>query len=180
MSTQKDGSIEMKQPFLIQRIQDALGDSIKDANIKKTPALAKEVLHKDENGPDRKQSWAYRSVIGMLGYLNSISRPDCLYSTHQCARFSANPKLMHERALKRIVRYLKGTKDKGIILKPQSDKGIECYVDADFAGGYIKEASHEPTSVMSRTGYVIYYMGCPILWVSVLVYILYDSCCNIT
>ncbi len=35
--------------------------------------------------------------------------------------------------------------------------GIECFVDADFEGAYNKE-SH------SQTGYVIEYVGCPILW----------------
>jgi hypothetical protein len=57
-------SIKMVQPYLIQRIIEDLGASVKDCNIKSTPAVAKEILHKDENGPERKQSWNYRSVIG--------------------------------------------------------------------------------------------------------------------
>ena len=72
---------------------------------------------------------------------------------------------------KRICRYLKGTFDekgnaRGIIMQPDLQAGIECYVDADFAGGYHKDLSHDPVSVLSRTGYVIFYMGCPLLWVS--------------
>ena len=85
---------------------------------------------------------------------------------HQCARFSANPKLIHERVVKRIVRYLKGTADKGIILKPNPSEGVTCYVDADFAGGYCNETKDDPIAVYSRTGYVIFYLGCPVLWVS--------------
>jgi hypothetical protein len=123
-------------------------------------------LHKDEHGPDRKQSWNYRSAIGMLNYLAASTRPDCSFAVHQCARFSSNPKLSHERAVKRIIRYLKGTKDKGIILRPDQSKGVQCYVDADFAGGYSKETSDDPVSVFSRTGYVIFYFGCPLIWVS--------------
>ena len=102
----------------------------------------------------------------MLNYLAATTRPDCLFSVHQCARFSANPRLSHERALKRIVRYLKGTQDKGIIYCPDKNAGFKCYVDADFAGGYSVETSDDPVSVFSRTGYVIYYMNCPIVWVS--------------
>ena len=41
-----------------------------------------------------------------------------------------------------------------------------CYVDADFAGGYCNETKDEPIAVYSRTGYVIFYLGCPVLWVS--------------
>ncbi len=56
--------------------------------------------------------------------------------------------------------------DKGIILKPDPDEGIKCFVDADFAGGYYNETKDEAISVYSRTGYVIFYYGCPVLWVS--------------
>ena len=158
--------IRISQPFLIERIIKLLGDSVKDANVKDTPAIHKEILHKDESGPDRKQRWSYRSAIGMLNYLTATTRPDCLFASHQCARFSANPKLSHERAVKRIIRYLKGTSDKGLIIKPDITKGIECYVDADFAGGYHFDLNEEPISTFSRTGYVIKYLNVPLIWVS--------------
>lgn len=160
------GTIELKQPFLIQRIIEALGDAVRDANIKKTPAEFKKVIHKDEHGPARKQDWNYRSLIGMLNYLASSSRPDISFAVHQAARFSADPKLIHEQAVKRIVRYLKGTSDKGILLKPDNSRGIECFVDASFAGDWLKDRADDPLSVVSRTGYVIFYMGCPVVWVS--------------
>jgi len=159
-------TVSLTQPYLIKRIIDAMGPAISDANTKSTPAVYKEILHKDEDGPERKQDWHYRSLIGMLNYLAASTRPDILYAVHQCARFSANPKLQHERALKRIVRYLKSTMDKGIILRPDPNDGIKCYVDADFAGGYSDETKDDPVSVHSRTGYVIIYYGCPVLWVS--------------
>ena len=49
--------------------------------------------------------------------------------------FFNNPMLSHERAVKRIGRYLLGTKNRGIVYNPDLKKGLECYVDADFAGG---------------------------------------------
>ncbi len=58
----------------------------------------------------------------MLNYLAASTRPDCLYAVHQCVRFSSDPRLSHERAVKRIVRYLKGTKDQGIILTPNKKR----------------------------------------------------------
>ena len=102
----------------------------------------------------------------MLNYLAVCTRSYLSFSVHQCARFSSNPKLSHERALKRIVRYLKGTKDKGIILTPNPSRGLECFVDADFAGGYTKETADDPVSVFRRTGYYIIYFGCPVIWIS--------------
>ena len=162
----KTGTVTMSQPFLIEKIIGALGDAVTEANVKDSPAVFKEILHKDEDGPERRQTWHYRSVIGMLNYLAASTRPDILFAVHQCARFSANPKLSHERAVKRIVRYLKGTKEKGIIMNPDRDKGIQCFVDADFAGGYSNETKDDPVSVFSRTGYVLFYFNCPVLWVS--------------
>ncbi len=121
---------------------------VKSANIKKTPAETRQVLHKDVDGPERKQQWQYASVIGMLMYLTG-TRPDILYAVHSCAQFTANPKLIHKQAVKRICRYLKGTADKGIILDPIPSRGIECYVDAGFAGDYSQANRTEPSSVLS-------------------------------
>jgi hypothetical protein len=160
------GEISLTQPFLIQRILDLLGDSVKEANVKQTPAEYKSPLHKDLDGPERKQKWNYRSAIGMLNYLAASTRPDILCAVHSAARFSANPKLIHEQAIKRICRYLKGTTDKGIILKPDASRGVDCYVDASFATEYDKSRALDPSCVLSRTGYAILYKGCPVIWVS--------------
>ena len=39
--------VEMTQPYLIEKIIELLGDSIKDTNVKSTPALYKEILYKE-------------------------------------------------------------------------------------------------------------------------------------
>ena len=91
----------------------------------------------------------------MLGYLQGTSRPDLSIPTHQCARFNNDPKLSHARAVKKIVRYLLDTRDKGIIFSPDLSKGLECFVDADFGGGWKDEDHDSPESVLSRTGCVI-------------------------
>ena len=155
-------TIQLNQPALIKRIIDSL--QLKDQRQHDTPA--DQTLTRDSDGPERKLDFHYRSLIGQLNYLTSTSRPDILFATHQCARFCNDPKLSHEIAAKRIVRYLKRTSDKGIIMKPDTTKGFECYVDADFAGTWTKEEAHRPEGCLSRTGYVIFYAGCPIIWSS--------------
>jgi hypothetical protein len=102
----------------------------------------------------------------MLGYLQSSTRPEISMAVHQCARFNANPKLCHEKAVKRIARYLLGTIDKGIKYSPDPNRGLECYVDADFAGGWSSGDHTNPECVLSRTGFVIMYAGCPVTWMS--------------
>ena len=70
----------------------------------------------------------------MLGYFQGTTRPDIAMATHQCERFNNYPHLSHERAVKRIGRYLLDTRDKGMIYRPDITRGIERYVDADFSG----------------------------------------------
>jgi hypothetical protein len=162
----KEGFV-LSQPHLIGRIIEALNfDPKTTKGARGNTPVAYPLLSKDENGPHRKASWKYRSLIGMLGYLQGTSRPDISMPTHQCARFNIDPRLSHERAVKRIGRYLIDTKDKGMIYRPDTSRGLECYVDADFAGGW-KDGDHaSPESVLSRTGFVIMFAGCPITWQS--------------
>lgn len=160
----KDGRFELTQTHLIQRFLDVVGLE-EGHKTKPTPAM-KPLLFKDLDGIDRKHKWNYRQAIGMLTYLQGTTRPDIAMAVHQCARFSIMPKLTHERAIYRIAKYLKGTNDKGIIIKPNKNLGLECFVDADFAGGWNQADAQNAESVMSRTGYVIMLCGCPLLWCS--------------
>ena len=50
--------------------------------------------------------------------------------------------------------------------KIHKEKGIKCYVDADFAGGYNKQHATDPKDCLSRMGFVIKYAGCPLIWTS--------------
>ena len=89
----KDESLKLAQSFLIKRILTLLG--MKDEsvhNTKPTPAV-EPLLNKDIMGENRKNNWSYRTIIGMLTYLQGTTRPDISMAVHQCARFSASPKL---------------------------------------------------------------------------------------
>ena len=66
----------------------------------------------------------------------------------------------------RYLLYLKRHNKLGIKYKPDASKSIVVNVDASFAGEWNTAWSDEPSSVMSRTGYIILYAGCPIIWCS--------------
>ena len=100
----------------------------------------------------------------MISYLQGTTRPDIAMATHQCARFNNDPHLSHEQSVKRIGIYLLDKRYMGMVYIPDITRGLECYVDSDFAGGW-KDGNHDsPESVLSRTGFVIMYAGCPITW----------------
>ena len=159
------GYIHMTQLGLAKRIIEALGLDLKLTKPKGTPAERKPLI-KDENGPPRQESFNYASVVGMLLYLSGHTRPDLTYSVSQVARFMFAPNRLHEDAIKRIGRYLVGTWDKGMILKPTTLLNINAYPDADFAGLYGYEDNNDPVCVRSRTGFVITVANCPVFWSS--------------
>jgi hypothetical protein len=77
---------------------------MKNAKPIKTPMGTNGHFDLDTGGKSVDQK-VYRSMIGSLLYL-CASRPDIMLSVRMCARFQANPKEVHLRAMKRIMRYL--------------------------------------------------------------------------
>ena len=65
-----------------------------------------------------------------------------------------------------VLRYLKGSADKGMVIKPDMNQILDCYVDSDFGGNYPVYPDQDPNSTKSCSGYVILFQGCPTLWVS--------------
>jgi hypothetical protein len=156
----------MTQPHLIDSILKELRLDQSDSKSKNTPAATSKLLTKHSNSEAFDGHFNYRRVIGKLNYLEKSTRPDIAYAVHQCARFCADPKEEHGKAVKWLGRYLQRTKDKGLILKPNNNS-FDTYVDANFAGDWNpEEAPDDDVTARSRYGYIITYMGCPIAWAS--------------
>ena len=51
-----------------------------------------------------------------------------------------------------------------LFMNPDPEKGIKCYVDADFEVRWNQEEGNYPVVVLSIKGYVITYTNCPIIW----------------
>ena len=139
-----DGGYKLTQEGLIKKVLEATG--MQDCNPEDTPTTSTGPLGKDINGkaPQRQHQWQYASVIGMMMCLTSNSRPDIAFAVHQCARFTHCVKASHENAVLRICKYLKGTQNDGLILRPNKKLKVECYADADFAGLYSPEEPEVP------------------------------------
>jgi hypothetical protein len=158
---QPDGTLLMAQSGLIERILIDLGltDS---TSTKATPAA--EILGPFKSSPPFEESFNYRSVLGKILYVSSNTRCEITLANHQCARFSIDPRSPHGVAIKRIGRYLLGSRDKGMIIKPTKDITLDCYADADFAGLFSTSDPEDPKSVKSRSGYVITLGHIPVSW----------------
>ncbi|GKU88975.1 hypothetical protein SLEP1_g3180 [Rubroshorea leprosula] len=97
----------------------------------------------------------YRKLVGSLQYL-AFTRPDISFAVSRLSQFMHKPTDVHWQALKRVLRYLRGTTSHGILLRPQQSLSIHAFSDADWAG--------DRDTCLSTTGYIVFLGGNPILW----------------
>ncbi|KAK2375338.1 putative mitochondrial protein [Trifolium repens] len=127
---QMDDTIFISQSKYARNIIKKFG--MDNATHKRTPAPTHLKLTKDEKGISVDQS-LYRSMIGSLLYLTA-SRPDITYAVGVCARYQADPKVSHLTQVKRILKYVNGTSDYGIMYSHCENSTLYGYCDADWAG----------------------------------------------
>jgi hypothetical protein len=102
-----------------------------------------------------------------LNYLAQTTHPDIMYAMHQIAKYSADPREPHGKAILYLVRYLKKSQELGIHFNPKPEKGFDCYCDADFSGNWTSTiADVDPSTSKSCSEWAIFYAGCPIIWAS--------------
>lgn len=75
----------------------------------------------------------FRSLAGTLQYL-TFTRPDIAYAVQQICLYMHDPREPHLPALKRILRYIRGTLHMGLVLRPSSSAELVVYSDVDWAG----------------------------------------------
>jgi len=80
----------------------------------------------------RMKNVPYREAVGSLMYASMGTRPDITFATSTVAQFLENPGWEHWEAVKRIFRYLKGTKDLKLVYGGEV-KDLVGFVDADGA-----------------------------------------------
>ena len=92
---------------------------MKDCKSAKVPMdsgieLVKDVYQGKAYQATKEQIQGYQSLVGSLLWLACMTRPDISFSVGKCSRYASNPTPTHDAALKRIVRYLKGSKRLGL------------------------------------------------------------------
>ena len=127
---QMEDSIFLSQSKYAKNIVKKFG--MENASQKRTPAPTHLKLTKDEKGVSVDQS-LYKSMIGSLLYLTA-SRPDIAFAAGVCARYQADPKVSHANHVKRILKYVNGTSDYGMLYSHGSSSALIGYCDADWAG----------------------------------------------
>ncbi|GJV47755.1 retrovirus-related pol polyprotein from transposon TNT 1-94 [Tanacetum coccineum] len=92
----------------------------------------------------------YASAVESLMFAMICTRPDIAHAVRVVSRYMAKPGREHWEAVKRILRYIKGTSDVALCFG-ESDVIVKGYVDSDYAGDLDRSKS--------TTGYVFTLCG---------------------
>ena len=85
----------------------------------------------DALGPD--DSTKYRSLVGALKYL-TLTRPDISFAVNKVCQFLHAPTTVHWSAVKRILRYIRGTLNLGLKIGASKYMIVSAFSDADWVG----------------------------------------------
>lgn len=164
IDTSDDGSIiTLSQTHYIDSILKRFG--LEDANSVATPLDPNVNLDYDDPHSSQSEnpglgSTLFATAIGSLSYAALATRFDIAFAVFRLAQFTKNPQPKHWTAVKRIFRYLKGTKDFKLTYGgPDQDWTTELsiYCDADWASSADRK---------SVSGYVFTLAGGAIAWSS--------------
>uniref|UniRef100_A0AAV1TPS2 Reverse transcriptase Ty1/copia-type domain-containing protein n=1 Tax=Peronospora matthiolae TaxID=2874970 RepID=A0AAV1TPS2_9STRA len=131
------GTISIRQSKIAKDILEKFG--MEHSNPVKTPQEPGLKLTRSmcEGGCKHEYTMAnvpYRNAVGCLMYLMVGTRPDLAAAVGVLSQFVADPCPTHWQALKRMFRYVQGTKTHGIEFQATSNDKLQGYSDADWAG----------------------------------------------
>lgn len=104
---------------------------------------------------DVMEQYPYQSLIGALMHLAVSTRPDIAYAVNFLSQFNTNYDIAHWKAAKRVLRYLRGTSDYGLVYE-RTGLPLFGVVDADWAGNAVDRRSY--------SGFAFIFAGAPVSW----------------
>jgi hypothetical protein len=87
-----------------------------------------------ESGSNKEEDFPYIETVGALLFLANGTRPDMSAHVNNLACYNKSFGDEHVNAIKDVIRYIKGTNDFRLLLKPATKNHVNLYTDADWAG----------------------------------------------
>jgi transposase InsO family protein len=128
-----------------------------DTPMEKGCTLSLDQCPKNDEEKNQMSKVPYASVIGSLMYAMLCTRPDICFAVGMVSRYQSNPGPAHWRAVKRILRYLRGTSDHALCYHG-GDLRLTGYSDADWAS--------DKDERKSTSGYAFILGGGAVSWCS--------------
>ncbi|XP_026378126.1 uncharacterized protein LOC113272518 [Papaver somniferum] len=127
---QREDGVFISQIKYAEKVLKKFG--ILGCNPTSIPFVVNEKLKKDDGGRKVYETY-YRDIIGNLLYLTH-TRPDILFSSSMLSRFMSSPSHLHLGAAKKLLRYIQGTMNFGIMYSRNLDVKLVGYYDSDLGG----------------------------------------------
>jgi len=157
--TQTEDSITISQKVYVESILECEG--LSEINSVTTPLDPNIKLVPNPDGNEGNRSNSFARLLGELQFLTNSTRPDIAFAVNRLAAYTANPSLQHVTALKRILRYLAGTKNLGITYSKTANNP-----DNNIFHGFADAAFANHDDHKSTSGYVFLAAGGAITWKS--------------
>lgn len=126
----EEGRIYVHQKKYIQKLLQLYG--MEECNTVGSP-MDVNVTMEECSDSEPADVHAYQELMGRLMYLGVCTRPDISFALSNLSQFNNDPRMMHMTALKRILRYLKGTVEYCLEFGRKAVNGlIECEADASW------------------------------------------------
>ncbi|KAL8123001.1 hypothetical protein AgCh_011103 [Apium graveolens] len=130
--------------------------NMEGSNSVRNPIVPGSKLSKDEAGVKVDETY-FKQIVGCLMYITT-TRPYLTFVVSLIARFMAKPTEMHYQVAKRVLKYLKGTTNFGILYKRGEVGALVGFTDSDYAG--------DVDDRKSTSGYVFLINGVAVAWSS--------------
>jgi hypothetical protein len=141
--------IEVSQKAYIEGMLKTYG--MEDSKPVGTPIEGK--IRRLEGGQPNKE---YMRIVGSILYAAVVSRPDIAFAAQALGRHMQSSGEEHMKAAKRVLRYLKGTIEHGLVFSGGEDKPLQGYSDSDYGG--------DEDTFRSTTGYMFTFGGGVVSW----------------
>ena len=150
-------SIKISQKQYVRNI--LAQENMERANSVGMPLDPNVILEKNPDGQEGSRSNSYAKLLGELQFLANATHPDIAYAVNRLASYTANPSLQHNTSLKRILRYLAGTRNFEITYRKSSTSS-----GANSTYGFSDAAYGNTDDLKSTSGYVFLAEGGAITW----------------
>lgn len=150
-----ENTIQLHQRFYLQQVLNRFG--MQDAKPVSTPADPNTKLQKDDGISKPVDPTVYQAMVGSLLYASGATRPDLAQAVGEVSKYNNSPSEIHLTAVKRILRYIKGTLNLKLTYAKDSEP-ILGYADANWAG--------DLDSRRSTTGNVFVLANAAVSWLS--------------
>lgn len=153
---QNSEGIFLSQRKYAQEILEIFG--MEKSNSVRNPMVPGFKLMKNGDGAQVDMT-QYKQMVGSLMYL-TVTRPDLAYMVSVVSRYMERPTELHVQAIKRILRYVMGTMEKGLWYKhgTKNEGKLVAFSDSDYAG--------DIDDRRSTSGYVFIMNGGAVAWSS--------------